>query len=486
MTDLTIRALNDVHMQVVCEPGLGHELSEFFTFTVPGAKFMPSYKSKYWDGKMRLYNINTGIMYRGLLSHVLQFAKEREYSVAVSDNIEVLNEVSEVEFVQFLKDLELPHKPRDYQLKALFHATRTRRHVLVSPTASGKSLMIYMILMWRAIVEQEPQSLIVVPSIGLVTQMRQDFIDYGCDPDLIQIIKGGETKNIHAPIVISTWQSIVDQPPRWFIPFRTIFGDEAHTWKAKSLTKIMEKLVNCPMKIGTTGTLDGSQVNKLVLEGLFGPVIQIERTSNLMKNKQIASLSVQCLVLKYLDAEKKLVSKMSYQEEIDFIVTHPRRLDFVSKLAVSRKGNTLVLFQYVDKHGKPLFARIKELAHDDRKVFFVSGGTDSDQREYVRRIVETEEDAIIVASYGVFSTGISIKRLHNAIAASPTKSIVRLLQSIGRILRLGTEKDGATWYDIADDLSWKSKLNYTLKHFGERFRIYNSENFEHKVVTKEI
>lgn len=486
MTDLTIRYLNDVHIQVVCEPGLGHELSEFFTFSVPGAKFMPSYKSRYWDGKMRLFNINTGIIYRGLLSHVLAFAKERDYSVAVDKNIELTTQVSENDFIEFLKSLKLPYKPRDYQLKALLHAIRTRRHVFLSPTSSGKSLMIYMMSMWRLIFEDQKHVVIIVPSIGLVTQMRQDFIDYGCDPDLIQIIKGGESKVVEVPIVITTWQSIVDLPPRWFEKFTTVFGDEAHTWKAKSLTKIMEKMRYCPMKIGLTGTLDGSLTNKLVLEGLFGPVIRIENTANLMKNKQVAQLSVQCIVLKYPDEEKKLVSKMSYAEEIDYLVTHPRRLDFVAKLAVSRKGNTLVLFQYVDKHGKPLFERIKSLSHDSRKVFFVSGGTDADQREYVRKIVETEDDAIIVASYGVFSTGISIKRLHNAIAASPTKSIIRLLQSIGRILRIGTEKDGATWYDIADDFSWKSKLNYTLKHFGERFRIYNAENFEHKVVTKDI
>jgi superfamily II DNA or RNA helicase len=486
MTDLTIRALNDVHIQVVCEPGLAYELSEFFTFTVPGAKFMPSYKSRYWDGKMRLFNLNTGIIYRGLLSHILQFARERDYSVAVSDDIQLTTQVSENEFISFVKKLDLPHKPRDYQLKALLHAIRTRRHVFLSPTSSGKSLMIYMISMWRLIVEKQDKVVIIVPSIGLVNQMAADFVDYGCPEEMIQKIMGGKSKIIEAPITITTWQSIVDLPPAWFAQFTTVFGDEAHTWKAKSLTKIMEKLKNCPMKLGLTGTLDGSTVNKLVLEGLFGPVIQIEKTANLMKNKQVAQLQVQCIVLKYTDEEKKLVSKMSYQEEVDFLVRHQRRLDFVAKLALTRTGNTLVLFQYVDKHGKPLFEKIKTLAHDQRKVFFVSGGTDADQREYVRRIVETENDAIIVASYGVFSTGISIKRLHNAIAASPTKSIIRLLQSIGRILRIGTEKDSATWYDIADDFSWKSKLNYTLKHFGERFRIYNSENFDHKVVTKEI
>jgi superfamily II DNA or RNA helicase len=486
MADLNIRALNDVHIQVICEPGLAHELSEFFTFTVPGAKFMPSYKNRMWDGKFRLFNVNTGIIYRGLLSHILTFARERNYFVHVDDQISMITEVNADEFTSFVEQLELPLRPRDYQLKALYYAIKTRRHVFLSPTSSGKSLMIYMMIMWRLIMEKQEKAIVIVPSIGLVNQMKDDFIEYGCPESMIQTIIGGKSKSIEAPITITTWQSIVDLPPKWFEQFTTVIGDEAHTWKAKSLTKIMEKFKNCPLKIGTTGTLDGSQVNKLVLEGLFGPVVQIEKTANLMANKQVSQLQVRCIVLKYPDEEKKVVSKMDYAAEIDYLVTHPRRLDFVAKLALTRTGNTLVLFQYVDKHGKPLFNKIKELAHDQRKVFFVSGGTDADQREYVRKIVETEEDAIIVASYGVFSTGISIKRLHNAIAASPTKSIIRLLQSIGRILRLGEGKDVATWYDIADDFSWKSKLNYTLKHFGERFRIYNAENFEHKVVTKEI
>jgi superfamily II DNA or RNA helicase len=486
MTDITIRPLNDVHVQVLCEPGIAHELSEFFTFMVPGAKFMPSYKSRYWDGKMRLFNVMTGVIYRGLVSHILAFARERDYSCAVDDRLELITDVSYESVTSFVEQLDLPMKPRDYQLKALLYGIRTRRHVFLSPTSSGKSLMLYMLTMWRLIMEKQDKAVIIVPSIGLVNQMASDFVEYGCPEHMIQKIMGGKSKSIEAPITITTWQSIVDLPPAWFAQFTTVFGDEAHTWKAKSLTKIMEKLKNCPVKIGCTGTLDGSLVNKLVLEGLFGPVVQIERTANLMAKGQVSKLSVQCIVLKYPDEEKKLVSKMDYQEEIDYIVTHKRRLDFTAQLAVTRKGNTLVLFQYVDKHGKPLFEKIKSLCHDKRKVFFVSGGTDADQREYVRRIVETENDAIIVASYGVFSTGISIKRLHNAIASSPTKSIIRLLQSIGRILRLGEEKDGATWYDIADDFSWKQKLNYTLKHFGERFRIYNAENFDHKVVTKEI
>jgi superfamily II DNA or RNA helicase len=485
MTDITINRINDVHVQVLCEPGIAHELSEFFTFSVPNAKFTPSYKNRMWDGKIRLLS-QTGIIYRGLVSHILAFAREREYSCTVAHDLELISEVSLDEITSFVEQLEIPLKPRDYQLKALIYGIRTRRHVFLSPTSSGKSLMIYMLAMYRLIIEKQEKVVVIVPSIGLVNQMADDFISYGCPPQMIQRIMGGMTKSIDCPITVTTWQSIVDLPPAWFAQFTTVFGDEAHTWKAKSLTKIMEKLKNCPVKIGLTGTLDGSQVNKLVLEGLFGPVVQIEKTANLMAKGQVAKLNVQCIVLKYPDEEKKAVSKMSYQEEIDYIVTHPRRLDFTARLAISRKGNTLVLFQYVDKHGKKLFEKIKSLAHDNRKVFFVSGGTDADQREYVRKIVETENDAIIVASYGVFSTGISIKRLHNAIAASPTKSIIRLLQSIGRILRLGQEKDVATWYDLADDLSWKSKINYTLKHFGERFRIYNAENFDHKVVSKEI
>tara|TARA_R110002073_G_scaffold78349_4_gene189070 strand:- start:1294 stop:2124 length:831 start_codon:yes stop_codon:yes gene_type:complete len=267
----------------------------------------------------------------------------------------------------------------------------------------------------------------------------------------------------------------------YFAQFDIVIGDECHLFKAKSLTSIMTKLVDCKYRFGFTGTLDGTETNKLVLEGLFGKAKQFVKTKELIDANHLSSFKIKCLVLKHKDEEKKLVSKMNYQDEIDYIVSNNRRNVFIKNLAVSLNGNTLLLFQYVDKHGRILYDKILESVDKNRKVFFVYGGTDAQTREQIRAITEEERDAIIVASYGTFSTGINIRNLHNIIFASPTKSRIRNLQSIGRGLRKGDNKDQAVLFDISDDLRHKAKVNYTLNHFSERVKIYNSEEFEYKI-----
>jgi superfamily II DNA or RNA helicase len=282
-------------------------------------------------------------------------------------------------------------------------------------------------------------------------------------------------------VIISTWQSIYKMQQGYFDQFGAVIGDECHQFKAKSLTSIMTKLRDCPYRIGTTGTLDGSQCHKLVIEGLFGPVYKVTSTKKLMDKKLLTNLDIDCLLMSYPEHVRQQHKRMTYQEEIDWIVTNPERNEFITNLTSNLKGNTLVLFQFVEKHGKPLFEMIKERC-PDRKCFFVYGGTDVDAREEVRRIAEEEDSAIIVASYGTFSTGISIRRLHNVVFSSPSKSRIRVLQSIGRQLRKSEHKEIAKLYDLGDDIHWKSYKNHTLRHFSERLKIYDAEGFNHKTI----
>jgi superfamily II DNA or RNA helicase len=316
--------------------------------------------------------------------------------------------------------------------------------------------------------------------------MYSDFQDYSClngwkTSEHCHRIYGGHEKSNEYDIVISTWQSIYKLPKQFFADFKAIYGDEAHLFKAKSLTSILNKCTTTPYRVGTTGTLDGTHTHKLVLEGLFGPVYKVTTTKKLINDKTLADLEIFNIILEYSDEIKKAQKGKSYQDEMDFLVQHESRNKFIRNLALKQTSNTLVLFQYVEKHGKVLKDMIKEKA-DNRKVFFVYGGTDTEQREDIRRITETETDAIIVASYGTFSTGINIKNLHNIIFASPSKSRVRNLQSIGRGLRTSESKTSCKLYDIADDLTWKSKKNYTLLHMIERIKIYNDEHFNYKLV----
>jgi superfamily II DNA or RNA helicase len=240
----------------------------------------------------------------------------------------------------------------------------------------------------------------------------------------------------------------------------------------------MTKLHHAKYRFGFTGTLDGTQTHKWVLEGLFGPSYKVTKTEEVMRQGHLSQLDIQCLVLKHPPQTFNV-----YEDEIQYLISHEQRNNFIKNLTLDLKGNTLVLFQRVESHGAVLYEKINNNKGENQKVFFIHGGVDTEERELVREITERENDAIIVASYGTFSTGINIKNLHNVIFASPSKSRIRNLQSIGRVLRKGKNKVKATLYDISDDCSTKSRRNYTLNHFIERIKIYNEEKFNYEIIT---
>ena len=487
--DLIISKKNEVHLFVKTDKGIARELSDFFTFEVPGAKFMPQYKSRVWDGKIRLYNQMSGEIYVGLLPYIEEFAKRNEIDIEYKENVNGQQELGDGELDTFVGRVSPQSKGktldiRDYQMDAFTHAVRTNRSLLLSPTASGKSLIIYLLAVWYAM-KTEKNVLILVPTTSLVEQMYTDFIDYGFKESMMQKIYQGYSKNITKPITISTWQSLYKMPKKWFEQFGCILGDEVHIFKSKSLTGIMNKMVGCKYRHGFTGTLDGTQTHRLVLEGLFGSVNKVTTTKELMDNNTLAKLKVKCLILQYPEVDCKYMSQQSYQDEVDLIVRDNRRNKFIVGLTKSLKGNTLVLFQFVEKHGSVLHAMMIASARlgkeYDRKIFYVHGGTDTETREEIRAIAENEKDAIIIASYGTFSTGINIRNLHNIVFSSPSKSRIRVLQSIGRGLRTNDNKNSATLIDIADDFTYKAKQNYTLRHFMERINIYNEEEFDYDI-----
>ena len=481
MTSLIISKKNEVHLHIESDIHVYYELADYFTFEVPGAKFMPTYKNKYWDGKIRLFNIQNGQIYVGLLDKIIQFCKDHEYTYEFKESkyyglpFEVNPTISKEGVKDYVTSIS-KYKPRDYQVDGIYDALKYNRKLLISPTASGKSLMIYGIV--RYFVERKQNTLIVVPTTSLVEQMYKDFADYGWDVgSYCHKIYAGKERETDSQVIITTWQSIYKLPRKYFERFSVVVGDEAHQFKSKSLISIMTKLGNAKYRYGFTGTLDGTQTHKWVLEGLFGPSYKIIKTDELMKKGHVATLDINVLLLKHPPNKFE-----TFEDEIQYIITHGRRNNFIRNLALDLKGNTLILFARVEGHGEPLFNLINNNSIIDRHVFFVHGGVATEDRERVREITESENNAIIVASYGTFSTGINIKNLHNIIFASPSKSRIRNLQSIGRVLRKGSNKSKATLYDIADDISYKSRRNYTLNHLIERIKVYNEENFNYDIV----
>lgn len=477
---------NEAFIRVETDSGIEMELSEHFTFYVPGYKFMPSYRNKMWDGKIRLFDTRNKQIYSGLRKYIKEFCSARGY--------EFIHEVdSHKELVFDTSLVSLPFSIRDYQENAIQHIIKNKTAVLLSPTGSGKSLIIYLLVRFYLEYSNEKDILIIVPTTSLVEQMSSDFSVYSKDDDYfyseasIHTIYSGKEKNeINKRIIISTWQSIFKMPLNWFMNVGMVIGDEAHTFKAKSLTSIMTKCLNAEFRIGTTGTLDGTETHQLVLEGLFGPVFRVTSTKELIESDTLAELKINILLLKYSEQYRKENKDLNYQNEIDLIVRNIKRNNFITNLSVEQKGNTLILFQYVEKHGKALYELLKNKIDSNRKLFFISGSTPVDDRENFRNITETEKNAIIVASSGTFSTGINIRNLHNIIFASPSKSQIKVLQSIGRGLRKSDNNEPTTLYDIGDDLHWKSRKNYTLKHLAERIKIYSKEKFDYKIYEIEI
>jgi superfamily II DNA or RNA helicase len=478
---LKISKVNEVYLELEVDEDVSRELSDYFTFEVPGAKFMPHYRNRMWDGKIRLFSPHNGRIYVGLLPYIKEYCSKKSIEYIIEKGVENDRNVIRESVRDFAESLRpqsrgKPIQFRDYQIDAIWHAIRTNRCLLLSPTASGKSLIIYTLVRYYHLMNLK--TLILVPTTSLVEQMYSDFIDYGWEDKNLHRVYAGMDKGSKKPVVISTWQSIYKLHRPYFAQYGCIIGDEAHLFKAKSLTDIMAKSGEVKYRFGLTGTLDGTQTHRLVLEGLFGQVKKIITTKELINRGTLAELEIDCIVLKHTEEESKRVRYYTYAEEINYLVSHPKRNKFIEKLCASIKGNTLLLFQLVEKHGVLLYNELKTL---DRKVFFVYGGTTTDTREKIRAITELEKDAIIVASYGTFSTGINIRNIHNIVFASPSKSRVRVLQSIGRGLRQTDDKSRVKLFDVSDNVSYKSRPNFTYRHFTQRLNIYKEEQFNYKI-----
>lgn len=482
MTHLVITNADESFIKIHCDESVAWELRDAFSFRPPGFQFVPSYRKKLWDGYLRLFNPLSRQIYRGLAPQVMKWATERGYTYEYDDE-DLDTSFSVEEANEFIEKLNPKHMPRDYQVNSFVHAIRSKRRIVLSPTGSGKSLLLYLVSMF--LLKRGKRGLIIVPRSALVEQLYSDFEDYSVmnGKDMSKYchrVYSGRDKVSNKPVIISTWQSLQRMPKEYFQQFDYVVCDEVHQAQAKALTDIVTKCTKAEYRLGVTGTLTGAKAHEWQLVGLFGQIYKATTSKELMEKKQLAELTIKCLLLKYGEEECQYMKSASYQDEIKYIISNPERNKFVVNLALSLEGNTLLLFNFVESHGAILYDMLNKRVKD-RKVFFIHGGTDVEDREQIRKIVEQERDAIIVGSVGVLSTGTNIVALDNVIFASPSKSKIRNLQSIGRGLRVSDTKKSATLFDIADDFKWKARENFTLKHFFERLKTYNEEKFNFKI-----
>lgn len=494
---IRLHYVNEVHLKIETSTSIEAELFDEFSFKIPNHFFNPKVKAGVWNGIIHLYNRKTKLIYKGLVKKIVKFAEARGY-VVEDETGHKENAIAVVDFQDFIKEIHLPENktPRDYQIAAAVTALRKKRMLFLSPTASGKSLIIYLILRFLNL-----KSLLIVPTLNLVQQMYDDFGDYSVNDswnttDKCHAFSGNKNKDNSKDIVITTWQTLQNVEEEWFEEqaFDVILVDEAHYAKNKQLINIMEKNKKSIYRYGTTGTLDNKEIHHFTLEGLFGEIKEVIETVELMKQKYISDLVIKCLILQYTAEDKKILNSMIYNEEkkvkvksvyrseLAFILAHEKRNNFIASLALSLKGNTLILFQFKKLHGEIIRDLIDAKNKSGKETFYISGDTEVEIREATRKIVEKKgEDCIIIASSGVFSTGINIIKLDNIILAHPSKAEIRLLQSIGRGLRRDNEKVRCVLFDIADDLSKGKKKNYAYQHFIERLRIYMKKKFTYKI-----
>jgi len=472
LTDIiTIKKHNEVFDKIFCEPGIANEIYEYFTFFAKDYKYHPKFKDKVWDGKLHLYSLLTKTLYKGLRFELEKFCLDRNYQLDILDNDNADIEFSLIEAKEYIEKLNISKdvvpSAYEFQINAFIRAVRSKRRTILSPTGSGKSLIIYLLIRYFNV-----KTLLITPNTNLVFQMFNDFKEYGWDTDEnCHTIFAGKDKSSNKILDISTWQSLQYLGKKHFSDYDMVIVDECHLAQAKQLKGLLEKMPGCILRYGFTGSLDDSQVNHLTLQGLFGKIYQTATTEQLIKQNVLSPFLVKCILLKH----DLGIDKLDYQNELSYLCSNQKRNLFIRNLSLSLEGNTLVLFRFID-HGKALYDLIKNKT--DRKVYLVYGKVEGEEREEIRKIVEKDKNAIIVGSYGCLSTGINIKSIENIIFASPYKSRIKVLQSIGRGLRKLDGKQICTLFDLGDDLKFKNKRNATLQHFYERIKLYNQEKFE--------
>jgi len=471
MSDITVLPATESWIKIQTDPGIQREIFDHFSFRVPNYFHMPAFKMGIWDGYIRLFQ--KGKMYYGLCEQLVKFAEQKQYSIDAG-NILMHKEYSIVQAQKFFSTLNIPEKyqSRDYQLQSFAYCVRANRALFLSPTASGKTLMIYLLARYF-----NNKTLIIVDTIGQYKQMISNFRSFGFDVDNnIDVLPETKKRYSDKPIIITTWQSIYRAPSAWFKQFKTCIADEAHKCKAKSLVTIMTELTECKHRFGFTGSLDGSQTSEIVLTGLFGPIKQLTTSKELREQKYLSDLMIKIITLHYDQHITNIASIDSYQQQYEFLINNTSRNNFIKNLALSLEGNTLVLFRRVEDHGEKIYKLIEQANDQKIPLYFIAGKTDEQERELIRQVVDTHEHSILVGSEKTTATAIDIPSLRNVILASPGKAPVNVLQSIGRGLRRTETKTFCEIFDIADDIS-----SYGIKHRNERIKIYKQHQYPYKI-----
>lgn len=502
-----IEKLNEVRCQIRCEDrGVLRSIYDRFTVDSGANQFVKK-NNPMWDGNLHLFRTYDQSMWTGLLPELLEYLDEQ-----YGDDIDIIYDpqlffgheydLSVQDINKIIADLNIHSggiaiSPRDHQLSAIYHCLRdTSRGVIVSPTGSGKSYIIYVVM--RFLQAMGMKVLLVVPNLSLIQQMYSDFKDYSSEEKDWQVNKElsiltGGYKTPTTSITLANWQAIYKLGAGFFSEYGGVIVDEVHLAAAESLKGIMEKCSNAHYRYGFTGTLQETKTHLSIIEGLFGPYRQFTTSRELQDKGVLSNLDIKVVFLQYSKESRKAVRNMTYHEELQFVSNNRAKEQFIIALANKIQGNALILVNFVEKHLRPLYNKLKETSK--KKIYMIDATTPPDERERIRKEMEENNDCVLVATYGTCSTGINIKNLHHIIFGSAFKSKIRVLQSIGRELRKLKGKETAVLWDLVDDLIYVQRFksgakrvrsNYLMRHAQKRLQTYREEEFPYEIMQKKI
>lgn len=480
--EIKVVPFDAVYDKIECNGTVARHISDTFRYQIEGAKFHPKVKAGMWDGYVKFFNLKTRFMYVGLRQKLEEFAHEHGYrfTCPTPPPMAIVTEEEALAFIETLnlpKELNgIPFEVRDYQIESFLQAINSERLTIMSPTGSGKSLITYLISRYY-----EGKILTIVPRVGLVDQLANDYAEYGYKGTVNKIYGGGE-KTANFKINVSTWQSLKNLGADFINQFEVIIADECWQFAANKPKEIMESANQVRYRFGLTGTLPNDKIKDTTIEGLFGRVYQVVTTKELMEEDSLADLNIHAITLRHTDENCKKLVKAPYDTEVEYICQSESRNKFIRSLALSLKGNTIILVRYIDKHALLLKQMIEDKLPEGLPFYYVGGDTEKEDRERIRKSINQSENSLTLATVGTFAVGTNIPRLHNIIAASPSKSSITVLQSIGRVLRRSSDKSEAAWYDIGDDLSQGKWENHTLRHYRKRKEIYKNQKFSFKQI----
>lgn len=468
------------------------QLKISLTKKIEGWRFHPLVKKKLWNGEISFVKRNK--IPSGLWKEVVDVCKEYDFKLSMKNITNLFDsDIQESDFKDwandFFKDSEL--KPRDYQIDAAFKILKYRRCLAELATSAGKTLISFMIVAYMFDKLEKKKILFIVPNVSLVLQATGDFEEYNKSRVQLRVqqIYSGVKIRKSSNIVIGTYQSLVKKDEDYFKQFDVVMIDEAHKGKANSIQKIMDKCWHCDYRFGLSGTIPKrGTVNRLSLMSAMGPLVTQVKANYLQDEGHIAKCKVLQIHMDYATVEQKesfaflsknpLDRQRLFSLEQNFITENENRLNFVSNVIKKSTSNSLVLFHKI-AYGEKLYQKLKEITN--KKIYYVDGSINADLREEFKRRMEKNDDVIIVASYGTFSTGISIKNIHNIFFTESFKSEVIIRQSIGRGLRKHLAKDIVKIYDFIDDLRYTDQdsdwTNYMYRHGIARRNIYKEEKF---------